>query len=537
MGPTKYSGTFGEAEVMHLLRRTLFGFTKAELTAFSQLTLEEAIELLLMPTSFAEDLPVNNYDSEVKDPEVPRGSTWVKARAGWELEVADPNAVVVGRLNSLRTWLIRNMLNQESRLQYKMLLFWHNHFANEIDTVFNGKMAFQYFRTLWNHSFGNFKTLVKSMTIEPHMLSYLNGTDNVKDAPDENFARELQELYCIGKGPGSNYSEADVQAASRVLTGWTINWPTILNEGEAASRFAFWNHDPGNKTFSAFYGNKTINGKTGADGASETDELIDMLVEHPECARFICRKLHLFFIGGEITEEAELNFIEPLAELFKASNYEILPVLRAFFSSEYFFGASFRGAMIKSPTDSLFGFWRSAGMKLLGTEDPLEEDFYTHLFIHYNLLGMGFSLTEPPNVAGWPAYYQQPSLDKLWITTNTLISRIIITDASIYGGFWTPLHRIPWDLITYTSQMQDPSNPNLLIEEVVKLNFSQGIKVGTKVVLKSILLSGQAADYYWTVAWDEFMDHPNDFSKRSVVEQRLRYFYYVLFQQPEYQLF
>ena len=537
MGPAKYNGPFGEAQLMHLLRRTLFGVTKEEVLGFSPLSLDEVVDVLLTPTDFSDTLPVNNYDAEIKDPEVAKGEVWVQKRVGWKIDVANANDIVVGRLNSLRTWLIKNIVNQPPRFQFKLLLFWHNHFANEINSVFTGKMAFQYFRTLWLFSYGNFKDIIKALTVEPHMLSYLNGNNNVKDAPDENFARELQELYCIGKGPNSKYTEGDVQAAARILTGWAINWETIVSEGEAKHIFWAGNHDETDKTFSAFYGNRVISGKSGQQGQEETIELVDMLVEHPECARFICRKLHAFFIDGNITEAIEEEFIEPLAELFIASNFEIQPVLRAFFTSEHFFKEDNRGGMIKSPADSVFGFWRSVGINKVSSEFSLDQDYYTFLFMHFYMNGMGFSITEPPNVAGWPAYYQAPSYDKIWVTTNTLINRIIITDSSIYGGLWTPIGRVPWDLLAYTATMEDPSTPDSLIEEVVKLNFTNDIKSSTKMVLKSILLSGQQADYYWTVAWDEYIDNPEDEMKRSVVEQRLRYFYLILFQLPEYQLF
>ena len=199
-----------------------------------------------------------------------------------------------------------------------------------------------------------------------------------------------------------------------------------------------YQHETSDKQFSSFYGNTTINGQEGENGASEKDQLIDMIVEHPECAKFICRKLHQFFIHSEITDETEVNFIEPLAELFRASDYEIKPVLKAMFTSAHFFSEQFRGAMIKSPADQLFGFWRAAGITLPEGGDPLDEEYYAHLSLYWRLQNMGYSLTDPPNVSGWPAYYQIPSFDKLWITTHTLIERIRVSDRFDFVGIMDP---------------------------------------------------------------------------------------------------
>ena len=535
MGPIKYSGTFGDAELRHLLRRTLFGFTQENLSLFAGKSLDEVVETLVTPAEWPPP-PVNNYDIEAKDPDVPKGGQWVTKAAGLK-EDGSGQAVVDGRNNSLTGWLIKNMIAQEPTIHYKMLMFWHNHFGNSIGFVSYIKMSYQYFRTMWNFGLGDFKALIKAITIDPHMLLFLNGTANIKEAPDENYARELQELFVIGKGPNAKFTESDVQEAARVLTGWGIDWDTVWADVEAGSQFYAFQHLARSKNFSSFYGNRTIQGFTGPNGAKETDELIAMMVEHPECARFICRKLYRYFIHQDLTAEVEENFIEPLAELFIDSNFDIQMVLQSMFSSEHFYKEDLRGALIKSPLDIMVGFWRSVGVEYPTDGDPLDEDYYTHLLMMFSMADMGFYLGEPPSVSGWPAYYQIPSYDKLWLTTFSLISRIVITDGLLSDGFWTPLRRIPWDFLSYTASLPGAENPNTLIDEVARLHLPKSLTGEIRADLKNILLSGQNTDEYWTDAWLTYIANPTHQMNRETVRGRLQFFYLTFFQLPEFQLF
>ena len=523
---------FDESQLLHLLRRSLIGLTQSDIAAFEGLSREAAIAQILEPLPFP-DPPINNYQVNYPDKQVPKGETWINAITGWALEEPEGD-LESGRIQSLMYWLLRNLIGQQPRIHYKMLLFWHNHLATEAFTVFDARSSYQYFRTLWNLSLGNFKALIKAITIDSNMLRYLNGTENVKEQPDENYSRELQELFCIGKGPEANYTEEDIREAARILTGWKVDWESTAQVGEVKSGFAPWAHDTQNKQFSSFYNHKLILGKSGENGALELDELIDMIVEHPECARFICRKLYRYFVHHEIDEIIEVEVIEPLANLFRDSNYEIAPVMEALLLNDHFYAQP--GATIKSPVDNLLGFWRSVGIKYPSNGDPIDEDYYTHQAIHWNLQELGFNLGNPPNVSGWPAYYQFPSYDKLWINVSSLINRIRITDDFIYWGFWTPSERVTWDFVEYTQSLENAADPNALIEEVLKIHLAVPIDDSIKNRLKGILLSNQQTDDYWTIAWTDYLNNPNDEMTRGVVEQRLRFFYLNLFQLPEYQL-
>lgn len=252
------------------------------------------------------------------------------------------------------------------------------------------------------------------------MLVYLNGNRNNKSAPDENYARELQELFTVGKGPGSHYTEDDVKAAAKVLTGWTNNRADL----NAPVLFRPPLHDIGDKQFSAFYGNRVIKGDPSPNGGlNELNQLLDMIFQVSEVSKFIVRKLYTFFVYYDINSDVEKNVIEPLAELFRTSNYEIKPVLKALFTSEEFYKPSNMGSMIKSPLDHVVGLYRQ--FEVVIPKDPalFEAQYRVWRTAVGSARALGQDIQDPPNVAGWPAYYQMPSYYEMWLDTASYPQR------------------------------------------------------------------------------------------------------------------
>ncbi|MEQ9290584.1 MAG: DUF1800 domain-containing protein [Cyclobacteriaceae bacterium] len=529
-GLTTYAGSWEKADALHLLRRTLFGVKKSELDQFASLSFEEAVTAILN-VSTTPNPPVNNYNNAaegVEDPGVPFGDTWIEAPYGFDYEGQ--------RVGSLKTWLIGNMINQEANITEKLILFWHNLLVTESWGIFIGRVSYQYFKVIRDHAFGNFKELIKQITIDPAMLYYLNGNSNVKESPDENYARELQELFCLGKGPNSQYTEGDVQAAARVLTGWAVKWQDVLDGGLVAPVFRPWNHDTSSKQFSSFYGDRLITGKTGDAGADELDELLDMIFDNNEVAFYICRRLYNFFVYSEIDEATEANVIKPLATIFRDNNYEIRPVLEALFRSEHFFDAQNRGVMLKNPADHLVGAWRTLEMQY---DDPsdLHMVHKTHASMLWSMAGMGMEMADPPSVAGWPAYYQAPQFDKSWITTDTISSRALRIDSMIFWGFWvTPELQIKADLIGFIGQFTTPELPGPMLEEAAGLLL--GLTLSDEAIgrLKAILLSGQSTDSYWTAAWYDHINDPTNEEYRLIIENRLKPTFQSMLQMGEFQL-
>lgn len=520
-GMQQFDAAWDESTLRHLLRRTLFGFKQEDINAFKGRSMAEVVQLLVSPSP-APLPPVNNYnDSNFSDPTVPAGQTWVNAPY-------DGNANG-RRNNSLKSWWIGNLIQQTSSVHEKMTLFWHNHFAIESVDVNDARYMYRYYSLLRKYALGNFKDLVLEITRDPAMLRYLNGYQNNKNAPDENYARELQELFTLGKGPLVFYTEADVKAAARVLSGYTVNATTI------SSAFDPNRHDTGNKQFSTYYQNKVILGKTGANGAKETEELIDMLFLQQETALYLCRKLYRFFVYYEIDAATEANVILPMANLFRLKNYEVKPVLELLLSSTHFYDPVNVAGMIKSPLDYCVGLCKEFKMQF-----PDSTDFANHYlmfdYIRTQSSNMQQNLADPPSVAGWPAYYQAPQFHELWINSDTLPRRNQFMNILLTSGYTRNGKKIFIDVLTYVNALSNPGNPNLLIRDTVTHLCAIGLTQEVIQFLKSILLSGQSTDSYWTDAWTSYKANPTNVVARNMVLSRLNSMFSYLMNLPEYQL-
>lgn len=524
-----YSGSWEEKNKMHLLRRTLFGVTKTELKTFENLSLQESLNKLLS-NSPKPVPPINNYNGidDLNDPDVALGETWITAPF---------NEAVEGyRIASLKSWALKNIIDQEATIHEKLLLFWHNLLVTQSSAIFITKTSYQYFELLRTYAFGNFKTLIKELTKNPAMLIYLNGAFNHKAAPDENYGRELQELFCLGKGSNSNYTEGDVQTMARLLTGWTVKWDSLEQEGTPESYFNEDWHDTNDKQFSSFYDDTLIKGKSGTEAEGELDEMLDMLFSNPETALYICRRLYNFFVYSEIDVTTEQNVIVPLAKIFRDSDYEIMPVLEVLFKSAHFNDSLNHGTLIKNPIEHTIGIWKTFDLKELD-ESNHNLSLATYLNLHWNLATIGFEIADPPSVAGWPAYYQAPQYDKTWITTDTITKRAFLSDVlTNYGFSINEELSIKADLLAFVEGLDNATEPNLMLREVALLLL--GFEVADEVInnLKSVLLSGQSTDSYWTIAWGDYLADKSNEANKSIVLNRLQATFQVLFQLAEFQL-
>jgi uncharacterized protein (DUF1800 family) len=372
--------------------------------------------------------------------------------------------------------------------------------------------------------------MVKAITLDPAMLIYLNGNTNKKTSPNENYGRELQELYTVGKGAGSAYTETDVQTAARVLTGHDV-------DANFSYYFDVAGHDDKNKSFSTFYGGTIITGRSGSAGAGEIDDMLTMIFATGESSKFICREIYNFFIYYNITPEIENNIIVPLAQVFKDSGYDITAVLSVLFKSEHFYNLAYASAcVIKSPLDFTLGLIREFGVKL---PDPADDGanyavwemlMKTATILQQQILGI-------PLVAGWFAYYQAPAFHELWINSVTYTERNAYTDLMISTGDMMDMTSLTIDPISFAQKLSNPQDPNQLINNSLDVLFRVPLSDDSKMYLKqTILLTGQTNDYYWTDAWNTYIANPSDVVARDTVFTRLQSLYKYLMNLPEYHL-
>jgi uncharacterized protein (DUF1800 family) len=520
-GLDPYTGPWNEHTAKHLLRRAMFAPNAAQIAQAVSDGLEVTLEKLFAPSP-EPDLPINyNFPD---DPYVPIGQPWVYAQIS-------QNAGFTQR--SIRAWQFGLVLNEGVNLLEKMVLFWHNHFVTA--DAPHGKHVYQYVDLLRKNAFGNFRTLVEEMTVNSLMLRYLNGNENNKTAPNENYARELLELFTIGKGaqagPGdyTNYTEEDIKEIAKALTGWTVD-----NQGFQAAGplppaiFRLNRHDTGTKTLSNRFNNAVINNQ----GVDEYKAVVDIILQQEEVSRFMARKLYRWFVYYFIDDEIEANVIEPLAAIMRAENYEMRPVITALLSCEHFYHENAVGCMIKSPID-----FTASCIKTFDVEMNFNQNQTYSLW--FALHGLNATLQQdmfnPPSVAGWKAYYQDPIFYRNWISSVTLPVRRLMTDGMASGQI--PVQDRPWgiDVLKVVSQIPNAEDPNVMIEALVSLAMPWPLTAEQLAYLKEILIPG-LPDFEWTVEYGTYLLDPSNEANKMAVENRLRALFRALLAMPEFQL-
>ncbi len=516
-GINQYNGAWTRKQVAHLLRRTMFGAKLSDIDYFAGKAMSDAVDELLTQGA-APSPPLNNYGN---DPTVPNGQTWVNA----------PNQPQLNqqRAFSLMGWAAGNMLNQSRSIEEKLLLFWHNHFSTELTIYADPRYGYKYWSTLRQHCLVNFKNMTKAITVDPAMLVYLNGTKNTKNAPDENYARELFELFTLGKGPNSQFTEDDVKAAARVLTGFRVV-PT-----SATYIFNSNGHDTGNKQFSAFFNNTVIAGKSGAAGEQELDDLLNMIFAQQEVAKYICRRLYKYFVYYEIDAHVESNIITPMADAFRSANYDIKAPLALLFKSEHFFDDYNLGAVIKQPLDLTVGFCREANVQF-----PDNSNLDTQYFMWQQVAvtagdGLQQLVFVPPSVAGWTAYYQAPGFHENWITTVTLPTRNGLTDVLIYAGITRNGFKLIADTTDWLKQYPDAGDVNKVIDNFAAHLLTHPISASIKAVLVYVMTQGLGAPY-WTQIWNAYIADPTNAQKKKTVTDKLQSVLKYITSMEEFQL-
>nr|WP_315176124.1 DUF1800 family protein [uncultured Flavobacterium sp.] len=543
-GLKTYAGPWTTVEALHLLKRTGFGFKKTDVDTLLGLSVTKAVDLVLTVDTTAPAPPVNHYNNEEPDENgLPYGADWTNDAFATNNIGGDTNA---NRTTGLSAWSLGLAFNQDITIREKMVLFWY-HFipidfefvkqsSNQFSNTNSARICYKYMKMFRDNATGNYKSLIRKMATQPAMMFYLNNQANTKSAPDENFAREIMELFTLGKEDGSLYGEPDVVQAAKVLTGWRVQ---NLNTTNEATNFVANLHDTSTKRFSAFFNNTEI-APTGAD---ELDVFIDMIFSKSKVvSEYICRRLYRFFVYYDIDAAIEANVIVPLAQHFVANNWEILPVLDKLFKSEHFYDMANRGVYIKSPLDVIVGTMRTFNMNY-NVADVTNYEAQYDLWDKLNkaMYGMQQAMGSIPNVAGWQAFYQKPSFHEYWINSNSIQRRYALIEYFFYGydveknGLTT---RLEIDVIAFVKQFPNTicEDPNLLINECIKYLVPIDFSVTAKNAIKTqTLLTGQDADYYWTGAWRSFVQNPTDMNQQ-IVKTRLRSLLLTITEFAEYQL-
>jgi uncharacterized protein (DUF1800 family) len=380
----------------HLLNRAGFAGTPAEIEAARGKGLDAAVRDLVDVSDDLADVPppewayprtIGKIRTQMRSQRISRRERREKKRAFHDMEGEN--------ILDLRRWWLERMLTSPAPLLEKMTLFWHGHFATSVQKVGDGYWMWLQNDTLRRNALGNFATLTKKMSRDPAMMIYLDLQESEREHPNENWARELMELFTIGIG---NYTEQDIRESARAFTGYRVNLRT------QQFRFRPFQHDASPKTFMR------------RTGPLDGDDIIDTLVEKPACPQFIGRKIWRYFVEDDPSPQ----IVDALADRIRAHNYEIRPVLREIFSSSEFYSEHVMRSQIKSPVQFLI-----QTAKLL--EIPLPP-----VTIAQNAMRqMGQILFAPPSVKGWDG-------GKSWISTSTLLFRYNFANYLINGDAMLP---------------------------------------------------------------------------------------------------
>ena len=360
-------------QTKHLLNRTSFGYTKQDLIFFKSMSKKEAINYLIYNAKSKTLLtpPKNIYKVSTRP---------TNYKSLLQNEKKKLRKIQNLKMNEIRVWWIKMMLNSKYSFREKMTLFWHNHFVSEYIAVKNAGFMYQQNIMLRENSLGNFKTLLNESSKDLAMLIYLDNNSNKKSHPNENFARELLELFTLGEG---HYTEKDIKENARAFSGWRVN------RKKAIFRKVDKLHDNEIKTF--------LNQSGNFDG----EDIINIILQQRQTSKFIITKLYKEFISENINTDT----INTIALAFQNSNYDISLAMRLLLNSDDFWNN--RQNLIKSPIELIVSLSKILNLHLNNKD-------YT--FITKISKKLGQELFNPPNVKGWIG-------GKTWIDTNSVVNR------------------------------------------------------------------------------------------------------------------
>ncbi len=528
-----YFGVWSKMLAAHLLRRTTLGPTQAQIDAAFSDGVDLAVENILQ-SSILTDEPVTWHPGETV---APQGETWVD-----KFMTPDPlleDQVNSARQKSLFSWTAGRMNKEQlgaANITEKMVFFWQNHFG--IQQVRDDRLNYNYFKTLEANAIGNFKTVVESITINGAMMKFLDTASNTKWSPNENYSRELLELYSIGKGlqtgPGdySNFTEDDILSGARILTGWKVR-ENMSSTANPYIEFEPNHHDTDPKQLSYHFNNMILFN----DDENEYKNFIDAIFSKEETAYHICRKLYKYFVSTELTEQIEATVIETMAQTMISNNYEIRPVLAQLFKSEHFYDSTIIGSHLKAPYEFIFSMLNPT----LSFPSHNEEGNNVIWNILYNAASvMDQNWYVAPSVAGWPAYYVKPGYMQLWLNSATIDRRFwlvsLLTEHStgISDDVTGTVYSFKIDALAFVDQLQTPSDGVAVIEQMCNLFFARPLLQTKKDRLLNILSDFLPA-FEWTLQYNEYLSNTHDPVLREPVKQRVEAVLSEIFKLPEFQ--
>ena len=542
----QYNSVLGLRKAKHLLRRACFHYDKATLNHFATLTpLQAVAELTQEPTTPWEhpyDLTPNPQDGAVD-------GFWIHSGN-------PPSAYPYGhvRKRSIITgWWWYNMMQQNS-LKHKLIFFLHTCFTTAKEGSPKSSHFYDHLQLLNYYAYGNIQTLAEKISFDNVMLLYLDNAENIKDSPNENYAREFLELFTILKGPQvaegnyTNYTEQDVQQAARVFTGIKPKWDRTIIDPDTDIPCGYVNnnqHDTGPKTFSEAFGGQTIQGGSNLEGVrNELSDFVEMIFSQTETAKAYCRKLYRFYVKSEWDESIENAIITPMAAQLMSSNYNLLTVVQTLLKSEHFYDEDnadttdeIFGGIVKSPLQLFSEVISALDITIPNPEASVnnqppswtqgQQDFYNffHKFCNNTFFpSTGMNVFSPDSVAGYPADYQGPDYDRSWFSSNSIVARYktiesliagknrilgLLTGAqgnSYFQNIWIQFNSV--EFVANPNHFSNPYDSTVLVTELAELLFCESLNEARLNYFTQSLFDIDPG--YWSEAWAQYANNGNE---------------------------
>lgn len=527
----------GKIKAKHLLKRATYNVTKSRIEEFSGYTVDQALSKLT-------EINVKNLSQPIN---YETGGNWID-----ETEADSESVIPVKLMDGTTAWWL-DEARRDKTLRSRMSYFLFSFLSIDAKVAqFNRGVFYDYLRILDRYSLGDMKEILYQITINNLMLSYLDNNENTNVNPNENYAREVLELFTIGKGPTvgigdyTNYTEDDIVEAAKLLTGWTTNYNkrNVVNHGGNnggihTGKPIVGRHDFGEKNFSNRFGNRKIaayntNRKSKAQKEArmkeELREFFDMIFDQEETAKYLCRRMYRYFVSGKITAEIENDIIVPLANTFR-TNYNLEEAISQLLKSKHFYdeddtikGDEIIGGMIKSPVELVL---QTLALVDYPVPDPESESRNHYLFFYRreimtDLMQLSSQKPfDPPSVAGFPAIYEAPGYDKFWFNSTTIIPRynmgqILLNKNTIKADF--RVTRFVEDNISA------PENVNKLIPELIELFFSKPVNINRQIYFTNEILldGGSLTPIMWAREWNIYKTTGSDIGTEDALRALFR---------------
>ena len=556
---TPFEGALGPRLAKHLLRRATFNISQQRIDEFESYTVDQALAVLLTPSQKNLNQPIHYVNGALTQPR-----PWINDDPDYGA-VNENNSSGGQRLNNFLDGWWMDEARRDTSLRSKMTYFlFTNLTAPQKD---NGKSSFyyDYLMLLEHYCLSDWKELIFQVSINPRMLEFLNNDLNTKGLVNENYARELLELYTIGvgkpiyiddfgnvafEGDPLNYSETiDIPEVARILTGWRFDKNNrsgmplngIANGNLPTGYASPSEHDFDAKQLSAYFDNYQIaawdpagrsDSEKKAQMESELRGLIDKILEQDETANYICRKLYRFFVSRNISTEIEADIIIPLAATFRA-NYNLTEVITQLLKSKHFYDADdtnssdeIIGGLIKSPLELVL---QTITLLNFPVPDPITQgELHYRVFYENTIIKKFLDISAQPIFgdtntppAGFPAHYSSPNFDKSWFNSSTIIPRYNICKIVFFKG------NFGFNLGDFVKEVvPNPSDPQEIVDVLTDMMFPETPSQERKQYFidtflfdgGSLLQEGDAKYYYWNSLWADYLGGIKENTVHSILE-------------------